>query len=546
MQLRCDRYKADKCGVHPCQFRTVPPANVLPINVPPVNVTVANPSPADRNNRVLAGLLLALTMVLAPVLCDPISGLSLIGSGAAHAQGTSKVDEIRTRQQAKQALLKWKRERANQLKTDVIRFRKERKRLNARLLETGRAAHDSERKLNQIEARLGELEAQEKILRGSLAQRHDVIAKLLAAMQRMGRNPPPVMITRRADALKMVRSAMLLAATFPELRKKALELAGKLNELTRVADASREQVAKFKLENARLADTRTRLSSLIAQKKQSIGQHQSQLVVLRREAVQIKKSVKGLGELIAKLDKAVAARTALGKYDNSRKLASNSAALAADRQPSNNVVIASAPLRNPLSPIQPRAGLGARTQAKEAKKTKKAKSAAPPRQPNSIVMAPRTDLAMVSPGRLKPAIPFRRAKGRLPLPAQGRQVVSFGEKTQYGARSKGIVIQTRHSAQVISPTDGWVVYAGEFRSYGQLLIINAGQDYHILLAGLSQIDVQLGQFVLAGEPVGIMNAASRRLKSRSKGNAPVLYIEFRKKGRPINPGPWWVKGSKKV
>ena len=80
----------------------------------------------------------------------------------------------------------------------------------------------------------------------------------------------------------------------------------------------------------------------------------------------------------------------------------------------------------------------------------------------------------------------------------GRRVLTFGEKTQYGSQSKGLVLETRHGGQVVSPCDGWIVYAGEFRSYGQLLIINAGGGYHILLAGLSQIDVQLGQFVLTG------------------------------------------------
>ncbi|MFD2032980.1 murein hydrolase activator EnvC family protein [Ancylobacter dichloromethanicus] len=61
---------------------------------------------------------------------------------------------------------------------------------------------------------------------------------------------------------------------------------------------------------------------------------------------------------------------------------------------------------------------------------------------------------------------------------------------------------TRIEAQVASPSDGWVVYAGPFRSYGQLLIINAGGGYHILLAGMDKITVELGQFVLSGEPVG--------------------------------------------
>ena len=111
----------------------------------------------------------------------------------------------------------------------------------------------------------------------------------------------------------------------------------------------------------------------------------------------------------------------------------------------------------------------------------------------------------VVPGRIKPEIAFSDASGRLPMPAQGRQVLGFSEKTQFGGQSKGIVLETRQGAQVTSPCDGWIVYAGEFRSYGQLLIINAGGGYHVLLAGLSQIDVQPGQFVLAAEPVGTMS-----------------------------------------
>ena len=124
---------------------------------------------------------------------------------------------------------------------------------------------------------------------------------------------------------------------------------------------------------------------------------------------------------------------------------------------------------------------------------------------------------MLTPGRIKPAIPFGDAKGLLPLPAQGRRVLTFGEKTQYGSQSKGLVLETRHGGQVVSPSDGWIVYAGEFRSYGQLLIINAGGGYHILLAGLSQIDVQLGQFVLAGEPVGVMSTAAKTTRGQDAG-----------------------------
>jgi septal ring factor EnvC (AmiA/AmiB activator) len=77
------------------------------------------------------------------------------------------------------------------------------------------------------------------------------------------------------------------------------------------------------------------------------------------------------------------------------------------------------------------------------------------------------------------------------------------------------------------------------------LIINAGDGYHVLLAGMERLDVQLGQFVLAGEPVAAM--ASQRLASVGAVDIgavqPVLYIEFRKDGASIDPAPWWVASN---
>jgi septal ring factor EnvC (AmiA/AmiB activator) len=78
------------------------------------------------------------------------------------------------------------------------------------------------------------------------------------------------------------------------------------------------------------------------------------------------------------------------------------------------------------------------------------------------------------------------------------------------------------------------------------LIINAGGGYHVLLAGLSQIDVRSGQFVLAAEPVGTMSGGQKNTPSSAQISGPVLYVEFRKDGRPIDPDPWWASGQQKV
>ena len=104
------------------------------------------------------------------------------------------------------------------------------------------------------------------------------------------------------------------------------------------------------------------------------------------------------------------------------------------------------------------------------------------------------------------------------------------------------------SAPSAAPADGWVVYAGPFRSYGQVLILNAGDGYHIVLAGMERIDAALGQFVLGGEPVAVMG--STRLASIGDVDhtsaQPILYVEFRKDGNSIDSAPWWAPTNGEV
>ena len=136
---------------------------------------------------------------------------------------------------------------------------------------------------------------------------------------------------------------------------------------------------------------------------------------------------------------------------------------------------------------------------------------------------------------------FSKAKGPLPYPARGNVIRRFGSKIAVGT-AKGISILSRTGARVIAPFDGRVIFAGKFRTYGNLLIIAHGDGYHTLLSGLNKIDTIVGQWVLAGEPVGMM--AQTRLASstgNAMGPAPELYLEIRKDGVPINPLPWLKK-----
>ena len=121
-------------------------------------------------------------------------------------------------------------------------------------------------------------------------------------------------------------------------------------------------------------------------------------------------------------------------------------------------------------------------------------------------------------------------KGQLRLPARGTLIQKYGAKTEGGARSKGIVLQPRLGAQIVEPFDGVVLFAGPFKSYGNVLIVEHGDGFHSVLAGMDTIDVVVGQNVLMGEPVG----------TRSTTALQKLYIELRSKGQPIDPTDWFI------
>jgi septal ring factor EnvC (AmiA/AmiB activator) len=127
--------------------------------------------------------------------------------------------------------------------------------------------------------------------------------------------------------------------------------------------------------------------------------------------------------------------------------------------------------------------------------------------------------------------------GAMTQPARGKLVERFGQDTKTGSSAKGATFKTRLRAQVVAPFNGKVVFAGPFKGYGQILIIQHGDAYHTLLAGMWRVDATLGQQLLAGEPIGVMG-------SQEAGTR--FYVEVRRKGQPVNPLPWFVAAKDKV
>lgn len=166
----------------------------------------------------------------------------------------------------------------------------------------------------------------------------------------------------------------------------------------------------------------------------------------------------------------------------------------------------------------------AKAEALRAERRKREAEAAAARQRQAALSRPSGEGTMSS--KAQP-------KGQLVLPVTGRVVRDWGDRTEAGPAS-GLSYQAAPAARVVSPCGGRVVFADAFRSYGLLLIVDCGGGFHMVLAGLERLDTRAGQAVQAGEPVGAMPD----WQPAGGGKRPVLYIELRKNGQPVNPAPW--------
>ena len=422
----------------------------------------------------------------------------------AEAEEDISRDEAKKRLDETEQQLQSSRAKEQGLTQGISTLTEERARLNTELIEAGSRVQASEAKLSETEAKLAELTDQVNVIKSSITERKETIVKMLMAMQRMGRTPPPALVTRRDDALAVVRSAMLLADVFPELKYQADNLSHELEGMVSLETGIREQRDTEKQETDRLASEQAGLDRLCQEKKVKLAQGEAELAQVKQSTAEQAQAVTDLNELIDKLDAQIA-KVEVAQYD---------AEVAAERA---------------------------------LREREQAQALATPANESVVEIKPEsTKLAFASPDRMKPAMPFEAAKGSLRLPAAGRRTKHFGDAEPAGGTARGISLQTRKEARITAPSDGWVVYAGAFRSYGQLLIINAGGGYHVLLAGMSRIDVSLGQFVLAGEPIAMMGNSAAPSQGGADSSRPVLYVEFRKDGRPIDPDPWWAEASEKV
>jgi septal ring factor EnvC (AmiA/AmiB activator) len=431
-----------------------------------------------RSAGVLSLLLLSASVAVASL--SP----AVAQSAAPTQQATAaSPDTLKQREEELEAAREQQRKAAElqqKLKADIAAIGQDRSKLNQQLIDIATQVRSIETRIGETEGRLRPLDSREQQLRATLDSRRTEIVEVLAALQRAGRRTPPALLVRPEDALESLRTAMLLGSVVPELRGRAEKIAADLGELVNLRKAIATERDVLGLDRDKLKNEQIRLAALVEERQRKQAAIEKDMEAEGARAINLSKQVDGLQGLIAKMEQDL-------------KSAAKAAATAS---------------------LQ-----GAPT--------------APNGKPNLG--------ALKDPARLSPAISFASAKGLFALPVNGRKIRDFGGSDGAGGVEKGISLAARAGAQVTTPCDGWVVYAGPFRSYGQLLILNAGGGYHVLIAGMERISVNIGQFVLTGEPVATMGSTSQVASIlATTASQPVLYVEFRKDGTPIDSGPWWA------
>ncbi len=372
------------------------------------------------------------------------------------------------------------REKARQLKKKADEIEQDLALLRRNMVAAASIIQAQESRATSLVQSLTELRAREEAQMARLSAQRGQLTGVLVALQRVARYPPEALIMQSMPPADTVRSAILLRAAVPEIKRHAIRLREDLESLARARREATEKKVQLASVTSGLERERQRLAVLFGQK--TALKHRT-LAERRAEARRLK-SLAGeaatLRDLLARLNKA---RT----------------------RPKPR------PKPRPRKLIDPK------------------RAATPSQRPTPATPPGGGRIVTGLPAGLTGA-PISSQRGKLPPPAVGRIVGRYGQTLPTGLKRKGITVQTAPGAQVVAPYEGRIVYSGKFRGYGELLIIEHGEGYQTLLSGLARIDSAMGQWVVAGEPVGVMGRPVRK--------KPVLYVEFRRNGQPINPLPW--------
>ncbi|RAU23918.1 peptidase M23 [Paramagnetospirillum kuznetsovii] len=474
--------------------------------------------------------------------------LLLAGGGTAWATWDQPVD---AGQRLKELESQLERSRAehDEIKSKAAALADETSRLRTDMVKAARAAQENEELLSELEVQLEDLRAREIDKSKALRRRSQQMVGVLTALQRLAWRPTEALIAQPQSPADTVRSAILLRAAVPQIEQSARDLKVEIDQVTRLRSDIGDQRQRISSAAGRLEDDHLRLKDMFERKSMVQRETEQERRAAELRLQELAGQAEDLRDLLTRLEqererrlaeaaaKAAAERVAREAEAQARRIA-REAELAAEKAAREAEAAAQKAQQQAAAAARERELAQARA-AHEAEL--RAQADAKEKQIAAQQAAQDADRASREAAATRPVRgdkPFSQAHGKLPYPARGRVVEAFGHTNDVGHIAKGITIQTRKGAQVIAPFDGQVVFAGPFRGYGLLLIIEHSEGYHTLLAGMAQVDCAVGQRLAAGEPVGVMG--------QDDDARPALYVELRHGGQPVNPLPWLTAQKSKA
>jgi septal ring factor EnvC (AmiA/AmiB activator) len=432
------------------------------------------------------------------LIAPALAAIMVASAGAFFPLGAQSLRKVDSRLDAVQSQLSEQKKQEEFLSRKSHELLTEEQALQSEEISVARRVQQFESELTELEDKLVDLENREKDATTALEDKAGQYARILMALERLSTTPPEALIALPRSPQDTLRSAILLKAALPGVEQHAKDLKRELGEITDLRATIKTRRSELGDVTAKLRDERESLSRLLDDKRQLRQDTEDEAREAARAVQKMAQEAKTLGELLSSIK---------NRADG----------LPSPREKPDYELVKDAPESeiDDVLPTTQTASVG--------------KPAAQTGVQNSDAVQ---EVAVAS--------SITGARGHLRMPAAGKIVTLFGERSVQsglpgGAHAKGIEIETRPEAQVVSPFDGKVVFAGPFRGYGRLLIIEHGEGYHSLVAGFDHLDSVVGQYVLAGEPVGTMGE-----------NRPKLYLEMRHDGEAINPLPWLASQNGKV
>lgn len=337
--------------------------------------------------------------------------------------------------------------------------------VNQKMIAAAKKIQNGEDEVRQKQEELEKLQQHLSESEIKFNAEHGMLIETLSALQSLALRPSEAVLAQPLSPVEVMRSSILLRGSIHSLKERAELIRQGIEDISNQKQEIAKRLQDLEKENKYLASQQAEMKKMSQQKSKMYSQISTQSKEAQQKAAALANQAGSLRELLDKLEKQKALQ---------------------------------------------------QKQMAEKQRLERQRAADKVRADKGLIPSAGT------------SVNFAKAKGKLSRPARGPILTQFHQEMSKGVISNGIDIKTASNAQVIAPYDGTVIFAGPFKNFANLLIIDHGDGYTSLLSGLEETDASVGQTLLTGEPVGTMPS----------GNNTKLHMEIRQNNRPLNPTEW--------